>query len=81
MDLLESHTHSFIVRIWREQVTEGERPPAWRGHVTHVPGGERHDVQTLDDIALCIIPHLEAIGVRPTLRWRIRRWLKQRKQP
>jgi hypothetical protein len=41
MDLFERTTHSFIVRIWLERVVEGGEELAWRGHITHVPGGER----------------------------------------
>lgn len=36
----EPVTHSFIVKVWLEQSSE-QTQPSWRGHVTHVPSGER----------------------------------------
>jgi hypothetical protein len=75
MDSSEAHTHSFIVRIWREE-TSVEAPYAmWRGHITHVPGSQQHYLRDLDDISTFILPYLEAMRVRLTLRWRVKLWL------
>ena len=34
-------TLSFIVRIWVEETAEESGRSSWRGHITHVPSGER----------------------------------------
>ncbi len=77
MDPLELHTHSFIVKIWREQTGAGADQVTWRGHITHVPSGERAYLKNLDDIADFIAPYLERIGVQLELNWRMRRWLNR----
>ena len=64
MELFESHTHSFVIKIWLEQ-TEGEAKEAtWRGKITHVPSGDKAYFVKLTDIPLFILPYLKAMGVR-----------------
>ncbi len=65
MDQSESDTHSFIVRIWLEEPAAAGEPAVWRGHVTHVPGGERRYIQDLNEIAAFIVPYLASMGVDP----------------
>jgi hypothetical protein len=72
-----AHTHSFIIKIWLEETTEEAGYPMWRGHITRVPGGERRYLKELDDIKQFIKPHIEAMGVKSGLRWRISRWLNR----
>jgi hypothetical protein len=69
-DLFELTTHSFVVKIWRENRAQiGNAPaPTWRGHITHVPDGERRSVQNLNEIGLFIAPYLPLI-------WLLRRWM------
>jgi hypothetical protein len=78
MDLIEFNTHSFIVKIWLEETAEEAGQARWRGHITHVPSGERRYVQDLDEITAFIAPYLERMGVKVNLRERVRRWMKQR---
>jgi len=61
---LEADTHSFIVKIWREEIDEATEVAIWRGHVTHVPSGERRYLQDLDDLVTFIIPYLEKMEVK-----------------
>lgn len=70
MDLPETSTHSFIIKIWLEETAAEAGTAVWRGHITHVPGGERRYLKDLDDIAGFIAPYLERIGVKV----RRRRW-------
>ncbi len=71
----EYRAHSFIVKVWlEEEANQGERT-TWRGRITHVPGGERHYLQNLNEVARFIAPYLGAMGVRPSIRERIKRWL------
>jgi hypothetical protein len=65
MDLIEFNTHSFIVKIWLEETAEEAGEATWRGHITHVPNGERRYVQDLDEITAFIAPYLERMGVKP----------------
>jgi hypothetical protein len=46
-DDLEKSTHAFIIRIWKEEPGQGDRPAVWRGHITHAYTGERRFFQDL----------------------------------
>jgi hypothetical protein len=72
-DSFESVTHSFIVRIWLE---ENDRA-RWRGHITHVPDGERRYVEQLADIVDFIAPYVEGMKAGPTGRFH--KWLAGRR--
>ncbi len=74
MDEIESAAQSFIVRVWVEERAEKGDRGTWRGHITHVPGGERRYLKNLDEIGDFIAPYLEAMGVKLGMRWRMRRW-------
>jgi hypothetical protein len=77
MDLLESTTQSFIVKVWVEDSAEGTSRGVWHGHITHVASGKRHYLKDLNEIRDFITPHLEEMGVKLERRWRVRRWLEQ----
>jgi len=79
MESLESTSQSFIVKVWVEDSREAGGHGAWHGHITHVPSGKRYYVKNLDEIPDFIAPHLEAMGVKLGMRWRLRRWLKRLK--
>jgi hypothetical protein len=68
MGAVESNTHSFIVKVWLEETAEEIGQATWRGHITHVPSGERRYLQDLDKIAAFIAPYLERMGVRLGIR-------------
>jgi hypothetical protein len=65
MEQTESRTHSFIIKIWLEEEMDEAGRTVWRGHITHVPGGERHYIQELDAIPPFIQPYLEAMSAGP----------------
>jgi hypothetical protein len=77
MDPFEANSHSFIIKIWREEISASTSQAGWRGHITHVPGGERRYLKNLDDISTFIKPYIEKMGVKLTLRWRLRLWLNR----
>lgn len=68
MSLLEDHTASFIVRIWREG---GETPGSddWRGSIEHVASGRRSFFRDLEAIAQFMKPHLSDLGFDPASRF------------
>jgi len=72
--MLEQETESFIVRVWVEETAEEAGRAAWRGHVTHVPSGEREYVERLGQIPAIIAPYLERLGIKFSRleRWRLR---------
>jgi hypothetical protein len=71
----EFRGHSFIVKVWLEEVSTRTRASKWRGRIIHVPDGEKRYLQDLREIISFIAPYLRAMGVRPG-RWnRIKRWL------
>jgi len=59
----ESSNQSFIVKIWLEETAEEDGRATWRGHVTHVPSGQRRYIQNLDGVTAFIAPYLEEMGV------------------
>ncbi len=71
----EWQTHSFIVKIWLEETFEETGTARWRGHVTHVPSGERRYLKDLSDIGIFILPYLDSMKVRSGFRWRVWKWL------
>ena len=54
MDLLETTTHSFVIKIWLEETIEEAEEAVWRGRITHVPSGENRYVKELDEIVQCV---------------------------
>ena len=64
MDLPEASIHSFVVRIWLEEEASETQGAVWRGHITHIPSGERRYIQQLGDLHVFITPYLEAMGVQ-----------------
>lgn len=63
MDLPESTGCSFIIKIWLEETAEEAHDAVWRGHITHVPSGERRYLKDLESILAFIKPFLEKLGV------------------
>ena len=76
MDSLEPDAQSFIVKVWVEDNNGEAGQGVWRGHITHVPSHERRYLKNLGEIEDFILPYLEEMGVKPGMRWQIRRWLK-----
>lgn len=80
--LLEQHTHSFVLRIWREEalVTNGEG--VWRGHITHVMSGQHRYFQQISDVISFITPYLATLEqvTDKRLSWanRLHHWLCRR---
>lgn len=63
MGLLEEYTHSFIVKVWLEETAAEAGRSTWRGHITHVPSGERRYLKDLDELVAFINPFLASMGV------------------
>ena len=76
MDLAESKSHSFIVKIWLEE-TEATGRASWRGHIRHVSNGGRHYLENLSEITVFITPYLKEMGIKFEPRWRFWHWLNR----
>lgn len=77
MGVQRSSIHSFIVKIWLEEATEKSHRGTWRGHITHVPSGERSHLKDLDEITTFIGTFLHGMGIQPGKYWRVKRWLNR----
>ncbi len=77
MEPLEPDAQSFIVKVWVEDSAGNGGRGVWHGHITHVPSHERRYLKDLDEIENFIAPHLENMGVKLGVRWRVRRWFKR----
>ena len=77
MDLYETHTHSFVVKVWLEETVEESGRTIWRGHIIHVHSNQRRYVKSLDDITLFVGSYLQDMGVEFGVWWRVRQWLKR----
>ena len=51
-------SHSFVIRLWREEQDGTRDEPLWRGHIIHVPTQEDRYVQVLDDFTTFIRGYL-----------------------
>jgi hypothetical protein len=81
MDQIESNTHSFVVKVWLEEVHKRSGKTVWRGHITHVPSGERRYFEDLAAIDNFIVPYLQQMGVDLGIWRRMRYWLKRVRLP
>ena len=75
MDSPEDQTQSFIVRVWLERKAHGRHGAVWRGHVTHVPSGDRAYIDQVDSVAAFMLPYLARMGVWLGPRTRLRLWV------
>jgi hypothetical protein len=55
----EVSVFSFVVRLWNEDSGSEQFSPAWRGHVTSIPAGERYYFTNLNEIPALIASHLK----------------------
>lgn len=77
MASIQPDTHSFIVKVWLADPDRGSDRLEWRGRVIHVPSGEGRHFVRLAELRAFIMPYLHRLGVRPTLRWRLRRLVRR----
>lgn len=51
-------THSFVVKLWVEEVDPTTDRSSWRGHITHVLSGEREYFQSIQKMNHFILPYI-----------------------
>jgi hypothetical protein len=59
---------SFVIKIWLEEAAAEGTRATWRGHITHVPSGQRRYIQDLEGISAFVAPYLRQMGVNNDLR-------------
>jgi hypothetical protein len=79
MDEPEARTHSFIVKIWLEDIAGKTGHAIWRGHVTHVQSGARRYFDHLEFIADFVASYLEGMGAKLGRLRSLKRWLRGRR--
>jgi hypothetical protein len=73
---IEQTTHSFVLRIWREESLSPGKSATWRGHITHIPSNKRRSVRHVGEIIRFIEPYLEQLGMRTSCRERVQQWVR-----
>lgn len=53
------YTQSFVIRVWVEEPASESTPARWRGHITHIPSGERRYFDSLVDMTGFVIDYLQ----------------------
>ena len=72
-ELYEFKTHAFVIKIWLEDSLR------WRGHITHVPTGERRYIEDLGEIDDFIWPYLEKMGIQRKILEKLYSLLRHRR--
>jgi hypothetical protein len=80
MDGQETHSQSFVVKIWLEETIGETGRATWRGRITHVRSGEYRYFQYLDDLVAYIVPYLIEMGVKFGVLYRLRMWIYRRRR-
>ena len=60
MNQIELDTHSFVIKIWLEEIIELSGRALWRGHITHVASGEKKPLKSMREIVPFIGDYLQA---------------------
>jgi hypothetical protein len=55
----DANIFSFVIRIWREEITSDKGQTIWRGHITPIPNGKRHYFSDIQDIPAYMTAHLK----------------------
>lgn len=58
MDAYEPNAHSFIVKLWIEEIQAESGQIHWRGRVTHVPDGEQRYFEHWESLTAFMLHYL-----------------------
>jgi hypothetical protein len=70
-----------VIKIWLEVSPTEVKKPSWRGHITHIPSGERRYVTNIFCILIFIIHYLKSMGIKFGRFWWVKDWWVGRKFP
>ena len=74
---IESGTQSFVIKVWLEDTGEETARATWRGHITHVPSGERRYLKNLEEVTAFIAAHLETMTTKTQAHGWSERWIER----
>ena len=77
MDKPPSTVQSFIVKLWLDEFGDEMGRDVWRGHITHVPDGQRRYLKRLSDIDDFIRDYRIELRFERGPRSRLLDWLKR----
>ena len=60
----ESNTHSFIIKVWLEEISEDIDTGVWRGQITHVLSGKHRYVKNLQEMMIFMDEYFKQMGVK-----------------
>lgn len=75
MEEVSPKPHSFVVKVWAEEVVDARRDPSWRGYITHVGTGERLYLKSLLQVPGFMAPFVEDLGGSLDVRTRMCLWM------
>ena len=58
----ESSTHSFIIKVWLEEISDEVDAGVWRGQITHVLSGQHRYVKSLHEMISFMEHYFEEMG-------------------
>ena len=58
-DNLEISSHTFVVRVWLEEISRSGRTSRWRGRVTHALSGNTAHFENFEALRSFILPYLQ----------------------
>lgn len=67
--------HSLVLKIWRRNGSSPGAQPAWHGHVTEVPSGDRVYANNPNELLLIVATHLRKLGAQLSICWRLGVWV------
>jgi len=56
----ETQIYSFLVRVWKEELSLQDSQTVWRGHVTRIPDGTRRYFKDFNEIADLMMAQLKS---------------------
>ena len=65
---LETASHTFVVKVWVEEIMAESKMARWRGRITHVLNGEYIYFEDLDTLQKFIKTYLEKLNLDPASR-------------
>jgi hypothetical protein len=67
-DEIETNSHTFVLKVWVEEIVEETKSAHWRGRITHVLNGEHIYFEDLETLQHFLEAYLAKMHVDPASR-------------
>ena len=67
-DEIETTSHTFVLKVWVEEILQETKTARWRGRITHVLNGEYIYFEDLDTLQHFLETYLAEMHVDPASR-------------